>query len=50
MQTMRAKVEEQNQEDNAFKALEAVATMSSHIYKDNATYEEYKSTHTDVPE
>ena len=49
MQTMRAKVEEQNQEDNAFKELEAITTTSSHNYKDDATYEEYKSMHTDVP-
>ena len=50
MQTMRAKTKELNQEDNAFKTLEAVATTSSKDNKDDATYEEYKSTHTHVPE
>ena len=50
MQTMRARVEEQNQVDNAFKAIEAIATMSFDNYKDDATYEEYKSMHTDVLE
>ena len=50
MQTMRARAQEQNEEDNAFKALEAVATTSSKHYKDNATYEQYRETHVDVPD
>ena len=47
MQTMRARAEESQKEDNAFKALEAVATTSSKNYKDDATYR-YRETHTDV--
>ena len=47
---MRARVEELSQEDNAFKALEAVATTSSKNYKDDATYEQYKETHADAPD
>ena len=50
MQTMRARAEESQQEDNAFKALEAVATTSSENYKDDATYQRYRDTHTDVPD
>ena len=50
MQTMRARAKEQNQEENAFKALEVVATTSLEHYKDDATYEQYKDTHTNVPE
>ena len=49
MQTMSARAEEQNQEDNAFKALEAIAMTSFDNYTDDATYEEYKAMHTDVP-
>ena len=45
---MGTRVEEQNGEDNSFKALEAVATTSSQNYKDDATYEQYKKTHADV--
>ena len=48
MQTMRARAKESQQEDNAFKALEAVATTSSENYKDDATYEQYRETHADV--
>ena len=50
MQTMRTRSEEQNQEDNAFKALEAMATTSSDNYKDDTTYEEYKARHPNVLE
>ena len=50
MQTMRARVEDTHQEDNAFKALEAVVTTSLEKYKDDATYQKYKDTHADVTE
>ena len=54
MQAMRAKVEDkvedQHQEENAFKALQAVATTSSENYKDDPTYEQYRKTHLDVPD
>ena len=49
MQTMRIRAEEQGQEDNAFKALEAMVTTSSNNYKDDATYEEYIAGHPNVP-
>ena len=48
MQAMKAKAEDQHQEENAFKALWAIATMSSENYKDDPTYEHYRKTHTDV--
>lgn len=50
MQAMKAKAQDQHQEENAFKALQAVATTSSENYKDDTAYEQYKKTHTDVPE
>ena len=50
MQTMRTRAQEQQQEDNAFKALEAVATTSSENYKDDKAYEQYKKMHVDVPD
>ena len=50
MQTMRARAEEAHQEDNAFKALEAVATTSSENYKDDEAYQSYRAQHKDVPE
>ena len=50
MQTMRARGEEQGQENNAFKALEVVSTTSSDNYKDDTTYEEYKAGHLNVLE
>ena len=50
MQTMRARAEDQHQEDNAFKALQAVATTSLENYKDEQAYEQYKKTHADVPD
>ena len=40
---MGARAEEQGQEDNAFKALEDVATTSSNNYKDDATYEQHRT-------
>ena len=48
MQAMRAKAEDQHQEENAFKALQAVATTSSENYKDDPAYEQYRKTHSDV--
>ena len=39
MQTMKARAQEQHQEDNAFKALEVVATTSFENYKDDKAYE-----------
>ena len=50
MQTMRARAEETHQEDNAFKALEAVATTSSENYNDDGTYQRYRDAHADVTE
>ena len=50
MQTMRARVEEAHREENAFKALEAVATTSSENYKDDDTYQRYRDAHADVKE
>ena len=50
MQTMRARVAEAHQEDNAFKALEAAATTSSENYKDDGTYQKYRDAHADVTE
>ena len=50
MQAMRARVAEAHQEDNAFKALEAVATTSSENYKDDGTYQKYRDAHADVTE
>lgn len=50
MQTMRARAEEAQQEDNAFKALEAVATTSSENYRDDGTYQKYRNAHADVTE
>ena len=48
MQTMRARMEEVQQEDNAFKALQAVASMTSENYKDDKAYQSYRETHDDV--
>ena len=50
MQTMKARTEESQQEVNAFKALQAIATTSSENYKDDPAYEHYRKTHTDVPD
>ena len=47
---MRARAKKQQEEDNAFKALEAVATTCSEHYKDDKAYEQYKETHADIPD
>ena len=49
MQTMRARAEESQQEDNAFKALQAVASTTSENYKDGETHQKYRDMHADVP-
>ena len=46
---MRAWAKDHQEEDNAFKALEAIATTSSEHYKDDMAYEQYKKTHADLP-
>ena len=48
MQTMRARKEETQQEDNAFKALQAVASTTSENYKDDEAYQRYREMHDDV--
>ena len=50
MQTMKARDEETQQEDNAFKALQAVASTTSDNYKDDEAYQHYRSQHDDVPD
>ena len=50
MQTMKARTEETQQEDNAFKALQAVASTTSDNYKDDATYQKYRAQHDNIPE
>ena len=50
MQTMKARTEESQQEDNAFKALQAVASTTSENYKDDEAYQHYRDQHQDVPE
>ena len=50
MQTMKARNEEAQQENNAFKALQAVASTTSDNYKDDEAYEHYQAQHNDVPE
>lgn len=49
MQTMKARNEEAQQEDNAFKALQAVASTTSDNYKDDEAYQRYQSQYNDVP-
>ena len=46
---MRARTEELQQEDNAFKALQAAASTTLENYKDE-TYQSYRETHDDVPD
>ena len=48
MQAMKARTKETQQEDNAFKALQAVASTTSENYKDDETYRHYRSQHDDV--
>lgn len=50
MQTMRARTKEAQQEDNAFKALHAVASTTSENYKDDEAYQKYREMHADVPD
>ena len=50
LQTMKARTEETQQEDSAFRALQAVASTTSDNYKDDAAYEKYRAQHDDVPE
>ena len=50
MQTMKARTKESQQEDNAFKALQAVASTTSENYKDDEAYRNYRAQHQDVPE
>ena len=50
MQTMKARTEETQQEDNAYKALQAVASTTSDNYKDDEAYQNYRAHHQDVPE
>lgn len=49
MQTMKVRMEETQKEDNAFKALQAVASTTSENYKDDAAYQSYMAQHDDVP-
>ena len=50
MQTMRARMEEAQQEDNMFKALQVVASTTSESYKDDEAYQKYREMHADVPD
>ena len=50
MQAMKARTEETQQEDNAFKALQAVASTTSENYKDDEAYRHYRTQHNDVPD
>ena len=50
MQTMRTRAAQAHQEDNAFKALDAVATTSFENYKDDGTYQKYRDAHANVTE
>ena len=43
-------MEETQKEDNAFKALQAVASTTSENYKDDAAYQSYRAQHDDVPD
>ena len=45
MQTMKARTEESQHEDNAFKALQAVASTTSENYKDDEAYRQYRDQH-----
>ena len=50
MQTMKARTEETQQEDSAFRALQAVASTTSDNYKDDVAYDKYRAQHDDVRE
>ena len=47
---MKTRMEETQQEDNAFKALQAVASTTSENYKDDEAYQNYRVRHEDVPD
>ena len=49
MQQMKTRMEETQQEDNTFKALQAVASNTSENYKDDEAYQSYRAWHEDVP-
>ena len=49
MQTMKARTEETQHEDSAFRALQAVASTMSDNYKDDAAYQKYRAQHDDIP-
>ena len=50
MQTMKARTEETQHEDNAFKVLQVVASTTSDNYKDDEVYQGYRAQHQDVRE
>ena len=50
MQQMKTRMEETHQEDNAFKALQAVASTTSEHYKHDQAYQNYTAQHNDVPD
>ena len=50
MQTMKARTEESQQEDSAFRALQAVASTTADNYKNDEAYQKYWAQHDDVPE
>ena len=49
MQTMKARTEESQQEDSAFRALQAVASTTVDNYKNDEAYQKYRAQHNDVP-
>ena len=48
MQQMKTRTEESQQEDNTFKALQAVASTTSKNYKDDEAYQSYRTRNEDV--
>lgn len=50
MQTMKARTEETQHEDSAFRALQAVASTTSENYRDDEAYQKYRAQHDDIPE
>ena len=50
MQQMKTRTEETHQEDNAFKALQVVASTTSKNYKDDEVYQSYRARNEDVPD
>ena len=45
MQTMKARTEETQHKDNAFKALQVVASTTSDNYRDDEAYQGYRAQH-----